>query len=171
MASCAENSNSFTGPTIPWSSIIPTLWRSISRRVSIVRFGVGASVFCWLAQRWLALTDYQFTLSLVTLAFSPSRYFFYRFSWILYIFIFLFYIFILFIFNLFILFLNFLLFFTLRLSFFSFPLYFSPLGLFLIWVCVLFMSIDSKFVFEFIAWVMVIMLVHSTYQKCIYVYA
>ena len=33
------------------------------------------------------------------------------------------------------------------------------------------MSIDSKFVFEFIAWVMVIMLVHSTCQKCILVRA
>ena len=54
MASSAENSNSFTGPTSPWSSVILTLWRSISGRVWIVRFGDGASAFCWLAQRWLA---------------------------------------------------------------------------------------------------------------------
>ena len=50
-----------------------------------------------------------------------------------------------------------------------FPLSFSPLGLFLIWVCVLVMSTDSMFVFEFIVWVMVIMLVHSSCQKCIHV--
>ena len=49
----------------------------------------------------------------------------------------------------------------------SFQLSFSPLGLFLIWVCVLVISIDSKFVLEFIARVTVIMLVHSTCQKCI----
>ena len=73
MASSAENSSSFSGPTIPWSNVIPTLWRSISRRVSIVRFGDGASVFCWLAQRWLAPTNYQFTLSLVfSWLFPPS---------------------------------------------------------------------------------------------------
>ena len=53
----------------------------------------------------------------------------------------------------------------------SFPLSFSPLGLFLIQVCILVMSVDSKFVFEFIVWVMVIMLVHSICQKCIYVRA
>ena len=66
MASSAENSNSFTGPTIPWSSVIPTQWHSISGRVSIVRFSDGASAFCWLVQRWLTPTDYQFTLSLVS---------------------------------------------------------------------------------------------------------
>ena len=66
MASSAENSNSFTGPTIPWSRVIPTQWRSICGRVSIVRFGDGASAFCWLEQRWLAPTDYQLTLSLVS---------------------------------------------------------------------------------------------------------
>ena len=53
----------------------------------------------------------------------------------------------------------------------SFPLSFSPHELFIIWVCVLVMSIDSKFVFEFIVWVMVIMVVHSTCQKCIHVRA
>ena len=47
----------------------------------------------------------------------------------------------------------------------SFLLSFSPLGLFLVWICVLVMSIDNTFVFEFIARVMVIMLVHSTCQK------
>ena len=51
----------------------------------------------------------------------------------------------------------------------SFRLSFSPLGLFLIWVCVPVMSIDSKFVFEFIAWTMATMLVHSTCQKCIHI--
>ena len=53
--------------------------------------------------------------------------------------------------------------------FISFALSFSPLGLLLISVCVLVMSIDSKFVFELIVSVMVIMLVHSTCQKCIHV--
>ena len=71
MASSAENPNSFTGPTIPWSSVIPTQWRSISGRVSIVRFSDGASAFCWLAQQWLAPTDYQFTLSLLSSWFFP----------------------------------------------------------------------------------------------------
>ena len=79
MASSAENSNSFTGPTIPWSSIIPTQWRSISGRVSIVRFGDGASAFCWLEQRWLAPTDYQFTLSLVSPWLFPPSFFFFFF--------------------------------------------------------------------------------------------
>ena len=50
------------------------------------------------------------------------------------------------------------------LSLISFPLFFSPLGFFLIWVCIVKMSIGSKFVFEFIVWVMVTMLVHSTCQ-------
>ena len=36
-------------------------------------------------------------------------------------------------------------------------------------MCVLVMSIDSNFVFEFIAWAMVIMLVHSICQKWIHV--
>ena len=36
---------------------------------------------------------------------------------------------------------------------------------------ILVMSIDSNFVFEFITWVMVIMLVHSTCQKWIHVHA
>ena len=48
----------------------------------------------------------------------------------------------------------------------SFLLFVSPAGLFLIWVCVLVMSIDSKLMLEFIAWVMVIMLVDSTCQEC-----
>ena len=85
MASSAENSNSFTGPTIPWSSVIPTQWRSISRRVSIVRFGDGASAFCWLEQRWLAPTDYQFTLSLVSPWLFPSSFFFLLFYFLFFI--------------------------------------------------------------------------------------
>ena len=79
MASSAENSNSFTGPTIPWSSVIPTQWRSISGRMSIVRFGDGASAFCWLEKRWLAPTDYQFTLSLVSPWLFPSFFSFFPF--------------------------------------------------------------------------------------------
>ena len=68
----------------PWSNVIPTLWRSISGRVSIVRFGDGASAFCWLEQRWLAPTDYQFTLSPVSpWLFPPS----FPFVFILFIFI------------------------------------------------------------------------------------
>ena len=93
MPSSAENSNSFTGHTIPWSSVIPTLWHSISGRVSIVRFGDGASAFCWLAQRWLALTGYQFPFHWCPLSFFLLFYFFfvytYRFSKNLYIFHFL----------------------------------------------------------------------------------
>ena len=76
MASSAENSNSFTGPTIPSSSVIPTQGRSISGRVSIVRFGDGASAFFWLEQRRLAPTDYQFTLSLVSPWLFPPSFFF-----------------------------------------------------------------------------------------------
>ena len=87
MASSAENSNSFTGPTIPWSSVIPTQWRSISGRVSIVRFGGDASAFCWLEQRWLAPTDYQFTLSLVSpWLFPPSFFFFFLFLFFIFYF-------------------------------------------------------------------------------------
>ena len=96
MASSAENSNSFTGPTIPWSSVIPTQWRIISGRVLIVRFGDGASAFCWLEQRWLAPTDYQFTLSLV----SPSI-FLLPFIFLFFIFYFLLFIFSFFLFSFF----------------------------------------------------------------------
>ena len=46
------------------------------REVMIVRFGDGASAFCWLAQRWLAPTDYQFTLSLVSPWHFPPSFFF-----------------------------------------------------------------------------------------------
>ena len=67
--------NSFTGPTIPWSSVIPTLWRSICRRVLTVGFGDGVSAFCWLMQRCLAPIDYQFTLSLVSCWLFPSSFF------------------------------------------------------------------------------------------------
>ena len=162
MVSSAGNSNSFTSPTIPWSSVIPTQWRSISGRVSIVKFGDGTSAFCWLEQRWLAPTDYQFTLSLVSPGLFPPSFF-----------IFYFFILLLLIFNLFTdfflplssvlfsisfvssFFSFFSFYFTLSLLI-SFQLSYSPLGLFLIWVCVPVMSIDSKFVFEFIAWVMVI---------------
>ena len=91
MASSAENSNSFTGPTIPWSSVIPTQWRTISGRVSIVRFGDGVSAFCWLEQRWLAPTDYQFTLSLVSPWLFPP--FFYIFLFFIFSFIFFFFYF------------------------------------------------------------------------------
>ena len=52
----------------------------------------------------------------------------------------------------------------------SFPLSFSPLELFLIWVWVLVIFVDSKFVSEFIAWVMLILLVHSTCQS-VFMYA
>ena len=93
MASSAENSNSFTGPTIPWSSVIPTLWRSISGRVWIVRFGDGASAFCWLEQRWLAPTDYQLTLSLVSpFAFSSVLSFFFIFLFLIFYFFFIFFV-------------------------------------------------------------------------------
>ena len=68
----------FTSPTIPWSSVIPTQWCSISGRVSIVRFSDGASTFCWLAKRWLAPTNYQFILSLVSPWLFPP--FFFSFS-------------------------------------------------------------------------------------------
>ena len=63
------------------------------------------------------------------------------------------------------------------LSFLSFPsvfLHFFPALFLSSWTLshlrmhVLVMSIDSKFVFEFIAWVMVIMLVHSICQKWIH---
>ena len=84
----------FTRPTIPCSSIIPSQWRSISGRVSIVSFGDGASAFRWLAQRWLAPTDYQFTLSLVYPWLFPPSFF-------LFLFLFLFFWFIFFIFFLF----------------------------------------------------------------------
>ena len=80
----------FTGPTIPWSSIIPTQWRSISGRVMIVRFRDGTSAFCWLEQQWLAPTNYQFTLSLV----SPWLFL----PFFIFIFYFLFFIFLFFIF-------------------------------------------------------------------------
>ena len=52
----------------------------------------------------------------------------------------------------------------------SFPLSFPPLGLFLIWVCVLVMSIDSKFVLDFIAQIMAIMSAHIC-QECVHVCA
>ena len=55
----------FTGPTIPWSSVIPTLWCSISRRVSIVRFSDDTFASCWLPQWQLALKNYQ--------SFSPHK--------------------------------------------------------------------------------------------------
>ena len=91
MASSAENSNSFTGPTMPWSSVIPTQWRSISGRVSIVRFGDGA--FCLLEQRWLAPTDYQFTLSLVSpWLFPPSFFLLFFIFYLLLFFIYYFFI-------------------------------------------------------------------------------
>ena len=97
MASSAENSNSFTGPTIPRSSVIPTQWRSTSGRVSIVRFGDGASACCWLEQRWLAPTDYQFTLSLVPLGFFLVflLYFFFFVFFLFSFFLFYYYFFIL----------------------------------------------------------------------------
>ena len=167
MASSAENPYSFTGPTSPWSNVSPTLRRGISGRMSIVRFGDGASAFCWLAQRWLAPTDYQFTLSLV----SP---------W-LFLLPFLFFLFLYFFMSLlsiFKLFLDFFLlsFFLFKFSFSSFLLCLSFFYFFLSsWALshlsmrVLVMCIDSKFVFEFIAWVMVIMLVDSTCQKWIHV--
>ena len=79
MASSAENSNSFTGPTIPWSSVIPTQWRIISGRVLIVRFGDGASAFCVGAA--VTSTDrlsiYPFTG--VPLAFSSFLFFYFYF--------------------------------------------------------------------------------------------
>ena len=87
MASSAQNSNSSTGPTIPWSSVIPTQWCSISGRESIVRFGDGASAFCWLEQRWLAPTDYQFTLSLVSPWLFPPSFFYFYFFYFFYFFI------------------------------------------------------------------------------------
>ena len=92
-----KNSNCFTGPTITCSSIIPTLWRNISGRVSIVRFGDGASAFCWLTQRLLAPTDYQFTLSLVSPWLFPPSFFYYWFSYNLYLFSFCFCFFFIFI--------------------------------------------------------------------------
>ena len=119
MASSAENSNSFTGPTIPWSSVIPTLWRSFSGRVSIVRFGDGASAFCWLAQRCLAPTDYQFTLSLVSSLLFLFPFFKYRFLKINFFNFLLFFNFSSINFNLFI---NFFLLFSFFLSFFKFLL-------------------------------------------------
>ena len=155
MASSAENSNSFTCPTIPWSSVIPTLWRSISGRVWIVRFGDGASAFCWLAQRLLAPPDYRFTLSLVSPWLFPPSFFYYWFSYILYLISFcfcfcFFVIFILLFFTLFIDIFSFFLSFIFKFSFIpsfclfstslillffyslslliSFPLSFSPLG-------------------------------------------
>ena len=139
--------------------------------MSIVRFGDGASAFCWLEQRWLAPTDYQFTLSLVSPWLLPPFFFFFL------IFFSIFFVLLIFKFffssSSFLSFLSFVLFYFLLSLFFyflslliSFPLSFSPLELFLIWVCVLVMSIDSKFVFEFI-----VMLVHSTCQKCIHVRA
>ena len=76
------------GPTISWSNVIPTLWRSISGRVSIVRFGDGASAFCWLAQRWLAQTDDQFSLSLVSFWLFPPAIFLFSLIWIILKFIF-----------------------------------------------------------------------------------
>ena len=156
MAYSPKNSNCFTGPTITCSSIIPTLWRKISGRVSIVRFDDGASAFCWLAQRLLAPPDFRFTLSLVSPWLFPPSFFYYWFSYILYLFSFCFcfcffchFYFVIFYFiywyffhSFFLSFLNFLLFLpfvffstSLILLFFyslslliSFPLSFSPLG-------------------------------------------
>ena len=132
MASSSENSNSFIGPTIPWSSVIPTLRRSISGRVLIVRFGDGASAFCWLVQWWLAPTDYQYTLSLVSpWLFPPS----FLFSFLLIDFVkiifFYFYYFWIFILLIFVIFLFFLLPFFLSFLLFSFLLSLSFLFFFL----------------------------------------
>ena len=123
----AENSSSFSSPTIPWSSVIPTQWRSISGRVSIVRFGDGASAFCWLEQRWLAPTNYQFTLSLVfSWLFPPSFFFFFFIFFISVLLIFKFFIdFSSFFLSFFLSFLIFFIFFLWSLPFFSFFFFYS----------------------------------------------
>ena len=164
MASSAENPNSFTGPTIPWSSVIPTLWHSISGRVSIVRFGNGASAFCWLAQQSLAPTDlsiYPFTG--VLLDFS---------SFFMVIYIYFFFLNVACVFFYF--FLYFFLLWFIYLFIFLLSPHFFP-ALFLSSRALSHLSMhscnDNKFVLEFIAWVMVIMLVHSTRQECIHVCA
>ena len=173
MASSAENSNSFTSPTIPSSSVIPTQWHSISGRVSIVRFGDGASAFCWLEQRWLSPTDYQFTLSLVSPWLFPPSFFFIFYFCYFFIFYFLFFILtsVLSIFKLFIYLFSSSFFLSLLRFLFFYPHLFF---LFLISVSstlyhlsmhIFVMSIDSNFVLEFIARVMMIMVVHSIYQK------
>ena len=126
MAFSAENSYSFTCPTISWSSVIPTLWCSISRRVTIVRFIDGTSTFFWLAQRWLALTYYQFTLSLVfPWLFAPSFYFFFSFIFSFFYLIFNnFFLFFIFYFYFYFIFLFFYFFFFLFFLFFFFFFYF-----------------------------------------------
>ena len=132
----------------------------------IVRFGDGASAFCWLEQRWLAPTDYQFTLSLVSPWLFPPSFFFLIISVLLICKLFIFFFFLSF-------FLSFILFYFLLTPpfffFFFLTLCLSSSTLYHLSMRVLVMSIESNFVFEFIAWVMVIMLVHSICQKWIHV--
>ena len=180
MAASAENSNTFTGPTIPWSSVIPTLWRIISGRVS------DSQVRWWRIRILLVgaavtgtdqLSIYPFTG--VPLAFSSFLFCYFFISVLLIFVIHWFFSFsfisVLLIFELFIdfsssfflsllYFLYFILFYP-HLFFLFFTLCLSSSTLYHLCMRILVMSIDSNFVFEFIARVMVIMLVHSTCQS------
>ena len=94
MASSAKNSNSFTGSTILWSSVIPPLWSGISGRVSIVRFGDGAIRILLVGTAVTGtnrLSIYPFTGVLLT--FSSFLYFFMDFlNFIFFIFYFFFFV-------------------------------------------------------------------------------
>ena len=149
-SSSAENSNSFTGPTITWSSVIPTQWCSISRRVSIVRQSVMVHPHSagWSSGDWhrpiINLPFHWCSLGFFLLFFLFFFFFlfsFFFFPFFSFLFLFFYFYSVLLIFKLFFIYFLLLFFFLLSFLFFSAHLYFlfflsvSPLQLFIIWVC------------------------------------